>query len=682
MRRILVVALLVVVVLSSTPLTADVGLEDTTSVRSGDFSTGDGVRPGEFVAGDGVRSSAFPADDSARERATPVPSVNQRVPVVLELRRNASVPESSALEVDRVGSERDSRVAYGSAPLSEAGSISDVPGVESVRFRNTSATGPDDTASAAPSDDDWSLGLPAGVSGRNVTVGIIDSDFRLSHPALAGHLGAYRSFGDTGHRSHGTAVASVVTRVAPEATLHLAAVGDRVSPGEYGDAVRWLREGGADVVVDAGSYYAQADDGPLAGTAARAARDVVFVTSAGNHAGRVWQGNHSGGGWVEFAPGVDGNRIDVDGYSGRIEATLRWSSSANDTAVDFDLFLFREQPGRDAVVDSATRPDREHARVDVVVPKGRYYLAVSGDAPDSSTARVSLTANEPLEYTTTARPGVPGTVPEVLAVGASSDGIVRPFSPTGVDLVAPDTLTARSLDESGGTSFAAPYVAGTAALVLSTDDSLTPNATRSLLLSSADDSRLPSDDFRTGEGLANATAAVRLALDSADATTAAGRESGTGGSDVRVVVDGGNATVSGESTNATNATAGANATTDANATDEPNATDTTDANVTNTTNATADANAAANATTAGANATETTGHESGTGGSDVRVVVDGGNATVIRRGANATSVTTDAADATGDSRDGRGDGRDLERRSARAVSSPDSSAPVRVVETR
>lgn len=161
-----------------------------------------------------------------------------------------------------------------------------------------------------------------------MTVGVINRDFRPSDPEIAGAVGAYRAFDDTdGEWAHGTAVASVVADTAPNATLHLAAVGPSTSPEQYRDAVDWLRASGADVVVDAGSYFRQPGDGPIAG---------------------------------------------------RITVELQWA--AWPTAVDYDRYLVEARESIDRVVaNSKTRQDGDDApteRIAATVKEGRYYVAV------------------------------------------------------------------------------------------------------------------------------------------------------------------------------------------------------------------------------------------------------------------------------------------------------------------
>ena len=61
---------------------------------------------------------------------------------------------------------------------------------------------------------------------------------------------------------------------------------------------------------------------------------------------------------------------------------------------------------------------------------------------------------------------------------------------------------------SSGTSFAAPHVAGTAALLWALDKRLSPEGVREILRSTARDVGSPGKDEATGFGLVDAAAAI------------------------------------------------------------------------------------------------------------------------------------------------------------------------------
>ncbi len=117
------------------------------------------------------------------------------------------------------------------------------------------------------------------------------------------------------------------------------------------------------------------------------------------------------------------------------------------------------------------------------------------------------------------RPSYPAAYAEVVAVGATApgDGLTG-FSNTGdyLDVVAPGvglwtTLAGGSYGPPNGTSFASPYVAATAALVLSLRGDLGWYDVGCILQATADDRGPPGKDPDYGYGRLNALRAVQLA---------------------------------------------------------------------------------------------------------------------------------------------------------------------------
>ncbi len=117
----------------------------------------------------------------------------------------------------------------------------------------------------------------------------------------------------------------------------------------------------------------------------------------------------------------------------------------------------------------------------------------------------------------------PSSLPTVNAVGAiNRNGNKASFSNYGPDVfVTAPGQAVLSTDRQGsagyvngdyvfvnGTSFASPYAAGVAALVLSVDPTLTPAQVEDILASTADDYGSPGKDNTFGWGVVNANAAV------------------------------------------------------------------------------------------------------------------------------------------------------------------------------
>lgn len=106
----------------------------------------------------------------------------------------------------------------------------------------------------------------------------------------------------------------------------------------------------------------------------------------------------------------------------------------------------------------------------------------------------------------------------VIGVGAvSQSGKIEPYSTRGehVTIVAPGSSIYTTSIDSGyaavsGTSFSAPQVAGTAALIWSVIPSLTNDEVRDILIQSASDLGTPGKDSTYGYGLLNTEKAIEL----------------------------------------------------------------------------------------------------------------------------------------------------------------------------
>lgn len=390
-----------------------------------------------------------------------------------------------------------------------------------------------------------------GLTGSGVAVGVIGRGFHV-HGGLEPHVSGWRQAGATpGSTAHDTAVAEVVSETAPDADLYLAGIGRTPTPAEYAAAVEWLTARGVDVIVDSGSYFPSvaADERRITAAAERATeKGVVFVTSAGNYANRHWAGNGTADGWVAFAEDDAANAL-ADGrrLRGRVTVRLRWR-----TATDYDLYLYRRLPdGPDRVVAESTGdetgPDLTVEGVDVVVPRGRYYVAVYADDVAESRAtpgRVQVFAGQhELEHTTAHGSMVaPATSDRVLAVGAVTDGERVAYSslPSNgtVDLTAPADARTRADPHFAGTSAAAPYVAGAAALVEAAGSDPSPARIEAILERTAD-----------GPDTVDALAAVKATAPptdgSAPAPTRPDRSSASGDGAPKSVTD-----TSGDSTDA------------------------------------------------------------------------------------------------------------------------------------
>ncbi|RKS78225.1 subtilase family protein [Haloarcula quadrata] len=375
----------------------------------------------------------------------------------------------------------------------------------------------------------------AGVTGSNVTVGIVDpTGFDTESKTIAGQVVKTRSFGigsvHNTHEAHGTATAAVVSRTAPDADLYLARVD---SIDSYQQAVDWLVREDIDVIVAPVSFYGQPGDGtgPVARNATQATeRGSVFIAPAGNLAQSHWSGQYTTdtvqNRTVAFTNGSRQNYI-----RGGTEITvwLSWERAYADEQYTVELHWTN---GTDSRLVARSQPyrgdDVPNERIVADVKPGDYYLVIRGPASPTGARLRLVSPTHDLQHTAARNSIVaPGTARKVITVGAYNSRVdqLEPFSsrgPTadnrvGVDIVAPDRqFAAAAPDGFVGSSAAVPYVGGTAALLLDANESLSPHETEHLLEQTARDVGRPGLDNATGHGAVEPVRAARAAQNRTD----------------------------------------------------------------------------------------------------------------------------------------------------------------------
>lgn len=366
----------------------------------------------------------------------------------------------------------------------------------------------------------------AGVTGENVTVGVLDvTGFDTSTPALAGQVADARSFGrghaipKLGRNAHGTATASIVANVAPDAEFYLASF---TTQDGYRDAVEWFIQEDVDVLVAPVSFYGQPRDGDSNVTAPmrRATRHgITVVAPAGNVGQSYWRG--------EYAPDARG-RLEFDGDArnelrGEEARAVIWLSWDRSSAGNFAVELYRENESEPVATSSNYTADtaRNERLVAAIDPSDDYYFVVRG--PPIAT-RPDLTVESPTHrFEHAHRHGSvtqPAVSDDVITVGAYDVGLARvaPYSAAGpvdrnpgVDVVAPTNIVAPGYAAGfEGTSSSSAYVGGLAALVYEVDPDASPGHVESLLERSARDVGRPGPDTVAGYGVAEPEALIRL----------------------------------------------------------------------------------------------------------------------------------------------------------------------------
>ncbi|NEU58482.1 S8 family serine peptidase [Halorussus sp. MSC15.2] len=358
----------------------------------------------------------------------------------------------------------------------------------------------------------------AGVTGENVTVGVVDvTGFDTDATALDGRVVDARAFGsdgtvrNDGRNAHGTAAAETVARVAPDADLYLTTFD---SPDGFRRAVEWLVAEEVDVVVAPVSFYGMPGDGtsPVADVAERATDEgVVFVSPTGNLARSHWTGRYRGveNGTLTFG---DNARNYVRGDGRDVAVWLSWDDAHREQ--DYTAELHWTDGSRSRLVARSSPYPGDgvpNERIVARVRSGTYYVTVRGPA-NATGARLELSSpTHDFQHVRSAGSLVaPASAPSVVTVGAydATARRVEPFSsrgPTpdgrdGVDLVAPSHPDATDTEGFVGSSAAATYAGGVAALVVDERPDLAPRAVERRLETTAVDAGRPGADPVTGYG--------------------------------------------------------------------------------------------------------------------------------------------------------------------------------------
>ena len=390
------------------------------------------------------------------------------------------------------------------------------------------------------SEDFWK---PAGVTGTGIKVGIISDGVEDISQAMASRvLPEDVHILSSGKGNEGTVMLEIVHETSPGAELYFYSAGSNKL--EFNRAVDALLAEGCRIICDDVGWPDEPffEDGVVASHIKEVieSQDILYVSAAGNDAGRHYQGMFfdNGSGWHDFSSGTSTSKnICLDVPSGeKATVVLQWNDPWNCSENDYDLYLYDCCSGKEIAASEKTQSGtgapleyikyinseetvktlgisvKKHSGEDRILEVYIYPNSTVKVHPDNLVEEDSVFGH----------PAVPG----VICVGAVDSGNldnqgIAPYSSRGpvsiyypgyelrnkTDLSGPGSVRVSGTNGAGsffmGTSASAPSVAGIGALIWSMCPEKSGSEIREILCSSAEDLGEPGYDTIFGYGSVN-----------------------------------------------------------------------------------------------------------------------------------------------------------------------------------
>ena len=316
-------------------------------------------------------------------------------------------------------------------------------------------------------------------------------------------------------QAHGTAVAEVITDVAPDVELYLYEMDTDV---EFIAAVDKAIANKVDIIAMAAGWPNLPTDGKshITKKVEEAINNgISFVVPSGNFAKKHWEGvfvDSNLNGWHEFVTNDEGLGIVISDTQVKnqipVIVYMTWSTGLKDIA-DFDLALI-EPSGSIAEYSSTAQKTKDSTFSEYIyfVPQyaGTYLIGINyagevkspADVPGYAKVELFSINNQVEHFVIPSSVVVPADANGVTSVGAINHmtGMIESFSSQGPTnhakqapfVVGPDGVTtlAYNGDLFYGTSATTPYIAGVTALLKQMNPDASPEEIQEMLKKNAE----------------------------------------------------------------------------------------------------------------------------------------------------------------------------------------------------